>query len=126
MTYAILVHILSQYTYALGIPGMVLLWRAIVRRTYDVIRRHINPTTVARSVLSKEDANQIEQAEQAEGRLQAVDQLINKLIKQNDMRWTKSLPIALKKQHPALYNAVAKTKADLLKEDWAARIIGKK
>ena len=112
--------------YVLGIPDMVLLWRSIVRRTYDVIRRHINPTTVARSVLSKEDANQIEQTEETEGRLQAVDQLVNKLIKLKDKGWTNSLPIVLKKQHPDVFEVVAKAKRDLLKEKWAAGIIGSK
>ena len=104
----------------------MLLWRAVVRRTYDVIQRHINPTTVARSVLSKYDTNQIEQTEQTEGRLQAVDQLVNKLIKLKDVNWTVSLPFVLKKYHPDVFEAVAKAKGDLLKENWAARIIGSK
>ena len=65
---------------------MVLLWRAIVRQTHDVIRRQINPTTVAGSVLSEEDAKQIAQTEQNEGRLKAVDQLVYKLLKLKNLR----------------------------------------
>ena len=124
MINAILVHVISQHIYVLGIPDMVLMWRAIIRRTYDVIQRYIKPTTVARTVLSEEDAKQIEQTEQNEGRLQAVDQLLNKLIKLNDMNWTNLLPIVLKKHHPDVFEAVAKAKGDLLKEKWAAGIIG--
>ena len=109
-----------------GIPDNVLLWRVIVRKTYEVIQEHINPTTVACSVLSGEDANQIAQAEQTEGRLEAVNLLINKLIKLNDTRWTRLFPISLEKQHPKVFVAVAKAKEDILKEEWAVKTIGTK
>ena len=109
-----------------GISDIVLLWRAIVRQTYEVLQRLINPTTIAGLVLPEENANQIDQTERNEGRLQAVDQLINKLMNLSDISWTKLLPLALRKYHPEVFEIVAMAKEDILKEQWAAQTIGNK
>ena len=106
---------------SLGFPDIhaVLMWRAIVRQTNEVLRRHIRPTTFASSVLSEENANQIARTEQNEGRLQAAGQLISKLLKLQESHWTDSFFMALKNQHPEVINAVTKAKQDL-EEEWAS------
>ena len=115
-------NILNRLTqYVLGLPDMVLLWRAIVRQTYETLHRHINPTSVAGSVLLEEDAKEIAQTEWNKGRSQAVDQFIYKLLKLKDLRWTNTFPIALKKQRPEVFDVVTKAKDDLLKEDVFSR-----
>ena len=105
---------------------MVLLWRAIVHRTHQELQKYIHPTNVAIEVLSEEDAIQVAQTEQSEGRLQAVNQLINKLLKLKDASWTNSFPNALKNQHPEVFDKVTKAKEDFLNEELAARTIKSK
>ena len=101
----------------LGLPDRLLLWRAILRRTHGVLRRHVNPTTVTCSVLNEDDVKQLAHIEREQGRLQAVDQLIYKLLKLKDQDWTNSFPNALKTHHPGVYDAVTKARKDLLKEE---------
>ena len=101
----------------LDMPDVLLLWRAVVRQTHDMLRKHINPTNVARSVLSKDHWIQIAQTELTEGRLEAVDQLIDMLLKLKDLRWTNSFPITLQTQHSDVYAKVKEVKEGLLKED---------
>ena len=99
------------------------MWRAIIRQTHEQLKTYIHPTNVAVEVLLEEDSNQIAQMEQKEGRSQAVDQLISKLLSLKDVRWTNSFPNALKNQHPVLFDAVTKAKETFLKEELAARTI---
>ena len=73
------------------------------------------------SVFSEKEASQIAQTERNEGRLQAVDQLFNKLLKLKDLRWTNLFPIILKTQHPEVFDKVTKTRDGLLKEDVFSR-----
>ena len=101
----------------LDMPGVLLLWRAVVRQTHDVLRKHINPTNVAQSVLSEDHANQIAQTERHEGRLQATDQLIDILLKLKDLRWTNLFPIALQMQHSEVYDKIKEVKEGLLEKD---------
>ena len=107
------------HLFELGFPDMVLLWRAIVRETYKTLRSRIDPTSVAALVLLEEEANQIAQTEQNEGRLQAVDHLICKLLKLKDPHWTDLFPIALRNQHQEIFDVVTEAQEDLLKEEWA-------
>ena len=88
---------------------------------HETLRRRINPTRVAVSVLLEEEANQIAQTKQNEGRLQAADQLIDKLLKRNHLRWTNTFPTALKDQHPEVFDEVIKAREDLLVEDAFSR-----
>ena len=98
-----------------------MLWRAILRQTHEVLRKHINPTTITSSVLHEDEAKQIAHIEREEGRLQAVDQLIYKLLKLQNEDWTILFPEALKIQHPEVFDAVTKAGEDLLKEDVFAK-----
>ena len=100
---------------------MVLLWRAIVHKTQEELQRLIDPTSVAKSVLSKEDGDQIATTEEFEGRVKAVDELINKLLKLKNLRWTRLFPMALKKQHPDVYAILTEAKSDLLKNEMFSR-----
>ena len=104
---------------------MVLLWRAILRQTYEVIRRDISPITIACSVLTEKDANQIVQTEQNEGHFQAADQLVNRLLELTDIEWTNSLPTALKKNHPVVFDAVTEAR-ETIKVEWFPKMIESK
>ena len=95
-----------------------MLWRAIVRQTYKVLRRDISPVTMACSVLPEEDAYQIEQTEHDKGRFQAVDQLINILIKLTNIQWTDSFSTSLQKYNPVVFGVVTKAREVILKEKW--------
>ena len=100
-----------------------MLWRAILRKTHEILRRHINPTAVTSSVLHEDDVKQLAHIEREQGRLQAVDQLIYKLLKLQDQGWTNSFRIALKTQHPEVIGAVTKAGEDLLREDVFTRCV---
>ena len=107
----------------LGLPDRLLLWRAILRQTHEVLRRHINPTAVSSSLLHEDDVKQIAHIERGEGRLQAVDQLIYKLLKLQIQDWMKSFRNALKTQHPEVSDAVTKAGEDLLREGVFTRCV---
>ena len=100
-----------------------MLWRAILRKTHEILRRHINPTAVTSSVLHEDDVKQLAHIEREQGRLQAVDQLIYKLLKLQDQGWTNSFRNALKTQHPEVIGAVTKAGEDLLREDVFTRCV---
>ena len=114
-----------------GIPDLLLLWRAVLKRIHKDIRRevkasqlviHLLGTEGNGSFLSQDDEDEIEAKEKAEGRRKAVDLLLLKLMQLKKPGWHEGLLTGLTQQNTKLVPVVRKARDDLLKEKWFSHI----
>ncbi len=105
---------------------MTLLWRAVLKRTHQALRRTIKATqmfaylVVDDSMLTDDDEDEIETKERHEGQRKAADLLLFKLMQLKKSDWHQGFLAGLQRVFPELVPVVSKARGDLLKEDWFA------
>ena len=106
-----------QYLLHLGLPDILLLWRSVLRKLQTEMQRDLIPTSIAKEVLCKEASLEVEKVAAAQGRIQAVDLLIDNLLEMRDPKWIGWFADALEEQLPALYHRVIKIRDTLMKDE---------
>ena len=110
-----------------GIPGLLLLWRAVLRRVHKHLKREVKASRLViymvgeeeeGSFLSEDDEDEIEAKEKAKGRRKAVDLLLLKLMQLKQPGWHEGLLAGLKQEVPKVVPVVTQARDDLLKETW--------
>ena len=110
-----------------GIPDLLLLWRAVLKRIHKDLRREVKASRLVIYMLgvqeegpflSEDDEDEIEAKEKAEGRRKAVDLLLLKLMQLKRPGWHQGFLTGLTQETPKLVPVVKKVRDDLLKEKW--------
>ncbi|XP_072020123.1 uncharacterized protein [Amphiura filiformis] len=111
-----------------GVPDLTLLWRAVLKRTHQSLKRTIKPSELLLylvgegSLLSDDDQDEIETKEKLEGRRKAVDLLLFKLMHLTKPDWHESFVAGLQQEAPTLVPIVTEARDELLQERWFASI----
>ncbi|XP_072021126.1 uncharacterized protein [Amphiura filiformis] len=111
-----------------GVPDLTLLWRAVLKRTYQSLKRTVKPSQLLLylvsegSLLSEDDQDEIETKEKLEGRRKAVDLLLFKLMQLTKPDWYEGFLAGLQQEAPTLVPIVTEARDELLQEKWFASI----
>ncbi|XP_072039196.1 uncharacterized protein [Amphiura filiformis] len=117
-------------SYQFGVPDLTLLWRAVLKRTHQDLRRTagIKASQLLLylvgegSMLSEDDEDEIETKEKLEGRRKAVDLLLFKLTQLKKPDWHKGFLAGLQQEAPSLVPMITDARDKLLQEKWFASI----
>ncbi|XP_072038756.1 uncharacterized protein [Amphiura filiformis] len=115
-------------SYDFGVPDLTLLWRAVLKRTHQDLKRTIKASQLLlylvgeESQLSEDDEDEIETKEKLEGRRKAVDLLLFKLMQLKKPDWCKGFLAGLQQEAPSLVPMVTDARDKLLQEKWFASI----
>ena len=101
----------------LGLPNILLLWRAVIRKFHTEMQRDLAPTSIAKLVLCGEASREVERMETAQGRTQAVDLLIDTLLEMREPKWIGRFADALEEQLPDLFHRVIEIRDAFMKEE---------
>ena len=106
-----------QYLLYLGLPTILLLWRAVLRKLHTEMQQDLTPTSIAKVVLCEEASREVERMETAKGRIQAVDLLMDTLLAMREPKWIGRFADALEEQLLVLYHSVIKIRDTLMKDE---------
>ena len=81
------------------------------------MQRDLIPTSIAKAVLCKEASLEVERVAAAQGRIQAVDLLIDNLLEIREPKWIGWFADALEEQLPAMFHRVIEIRNALMKEE---------
>ena len=108
---------LFQFVLYSGLPTILLLWRAVLRKLHTEMQQDLAPTSIAKVVLCKEASHEVERVEAAQGRTQAVDLFIDTLLEMRVPKWIGRFADALEEQLPTLFYRMIKIRDALMKEE---------
>ncbi|XP_072020982.1 uncharacterized protein [Amphiura filiformis] len=118
----------DEITCELVVPADLLLWRAVLRRVHQDIKRKLKASQLTTYLvddgrfLSEDDEDEIDTKEKHEGRRKAVDLLLCKLMQLKQLGWHERFLTGLQQEEPTLVPVVIEARDKLLQERWFASI----